>query len=65
MYTSFYFIFAEEVTRNYIENASDPAVYQSKLLPWQPCDHKQIDHTQQEPDVSYFVVNKKYESIHK
>ncbi|XP_071134636.1 tubulin--tyrosine ligase-like protein 12 [Mytilus edulis] len=52
-----------EVTRNFVENVSNQDVCQCRLLPWQPCDLKQTDYEQKEPDISYFLSHKQGETL--
>ncbi|XP_050392329.2 tubulin--tyrosine ligase-like protein 12 isoform X1 [Patella vulgata] len=53
----------DEVTRNYVENTSDPLVRQAKLLPWKPIDMTDVDCTQEEPDEAFFMSNRVNENL--
>ena len=48
------------MTRNYIPNVAEHNKRKCRLLPWIPCDMKNTDYTQTEPDQSFFQVVKIY-----
>lgn len=53
----FIFIFADELSRDYVENVTDDLVKKARLLPWKPERMTFIDSTQVEPPESFFEVN--------
>lgn len=48
----------EEVTRDYIPNIQHPGRRKAMLLPWIPCDFRDISFEQPEPDSSFFSAHR-------
>lgn len=55
--TRYSYVVTEEVTRDYVPNIQHPERRQAMLLPWIPCDFKDISYEQTEPDPSFFSVS--------
>lgn len=48
----------EEVTRDYVPNIQHPQRRKATLLPWIPCDFRDISYIQPEPDPSFFSAHR-------
>ncbi|ESO84257.1 hypothetical protein LOTGIDRAFT_205898 [Lottia gigantea] len=53
----------DDVTRNYVENTSDPLIQKAKLIPWRYENMTTINCKQEEPDDSYFISHRVNESL--